>query len=212
MRIILLKKLPARIFLIGITLFCLLSCSDSYKKEQQVIEKMQVEAQQLKEELIADLEVNSARATNWTLIFSGSRMYSDRNYIYSTVPPELTGNLVLQPANDDKFYKGAAPPFITFRLKKSAKIYVLFTPVSTTLVTQWLNEKEGWVDEEFVVETSIGSFKARRFVKSQYFPEDALVEFGGNGCLVDNCDTFTVVIIPEIKGSENTAEDLDNTG
>jgi len=210
MRVILVQNLPSRFIIIGIILFSLLSCSKNYEDQQEFFEKVQVQALQLKEELIADFKINSMRPTNWTLIFSGARMYTDRSYTYETVPSELMENLTLQPANEDKFHNEVDPPFITFRLKKSAKVYILTTPIATTLGNTWLNEDNGWGEEKFFVETTLWAYKSRRFIKSQYFPQDTLVELGGNGCLQDNCDTFTVVIVPELKDSEKPANDLDH--
>jgi hypothetical protein len=183
-------------------LFSVFSCSDYYDEQKEFFERVQVEAQKLRNELIGDFSVNSNLESSWTLIGPGSKMYTDRSYTYTAVPEVVLGNLAFQPANDDKFFSETDPPYLSFRLKKKATVYVVYTNLSTNLVLRWLNENNGWKDEEFTIGTTLWSYKSLRFVKSQTFPENAEVKLGGNGCTQDNCDMYTVIIAPFKNGEE----------
>jgi len=182
---------------LSVVLSCLLAvfCGvDPYKKEEKIIRGQIL---RLKDDLIDDFTINSERPYDWTLIGIGSRVYMDRDFEYLSVPSELLGNLVLKPSNNDKFYGFTDPPYISFKLKKNATIYIIYTNVSSSLEALWLNEAKGWKKAASQVEITLWYYKSTRHVRSQFFGSGALVKLGGNACSENKCDMYTVVIVPE---------------
>lgn len=151
----------------------------------------------LKTRLLKNIHYNSDLDHQWSLLEWGTKMYTDRGYTYIHVPPSLKRQLLLCPANDDKFSDPESKrPFISFQVKKDVKVYIIYTTLSTRLEQFWLNERAGWKKENFVVDTTLWEIKANRLVRSKIFPRGSRVELRGNGCLEDNCDMYTVVIVP----------------
>ena len=157
-----------------------------------------IKALALKDKLVEDLSVNSALPISWNLINFEIRMYMDRNYVYLKVPPELRGHLALKTANSDKNYFQNSIPYITFKLKEDAKIYVIYSDINTDLDIKWLNEENGWIKEDLQIETSQWRYQSTRLIKSRSFSKGDAVELWGNGCLSKNCGNYTIVIIPAI--------------
>lgn len=153
-------------------------------------------------DLISGFHVISGKEYRWSLLEAGSRVYIGRKqHTYTTVPPELAGRLVLRTANRDKYYEAAESPFISFKAKKSITVYVLYSEYYTQLEEVWLNKRQGWHKEDFVVGTSISKNKALRRVYSKTFPAGSKVVLDGNGCVIKNCSMYTVAIAPAKKSS-----------
>lgn len=156
-------------------------------------------AEELANSLIADFYVISKEPYRWSLLEPGSRVYINRKHLYATVPPALEGQLTLLTSNRDKFYEAAESPFISFTVKKDVKVYVLFSDFYTQSEEVWLNKREGWHKEGFVVLTNISKDKATRRVYGKTFNAGATVILDGNGCVIKNCSMYTVVIVPVEK-------------
>ena len=151
-------------------------------------------------DLISGFHVISGKEYKWSLLEPGSRMYIDRRqHTYTTVPPQLTGQLVLRTVNKDKYYEAADSPFISFKAQKKITVYVLYSDFYTQLEEVWLNERQGWHKEDFVVGTSLSKNKAARRVYSKTFAAGSKVVLDGNGCVIKNCSMYTVVIVPAPK-------------
>jgi len=154
-------------------------------------------AEELASSLIVDFYVISKEPCRWSLLEPGSRVYINRkHHLYSEVPPALEGQLTLLTSNRDKFYEAAESPFISFKVKKDVKVYVLYSDFYTQLEEVWLNKREGWHKEGFVVLTNISKNKAIRRVYGKAFNAGATVILDGNGCVIKNCSMYTVVIVP----------------
>lgn len=149
----------------------------------------------LRDALIADFRVASEKPYDWSLLSEGSLMYIDRDYTYTAVPDELRGRLVLVPSNYDKYYD-AVDTVMRFRVKKKVKIYIVYSHLYTHLTDVWLHDRGGWQPEEMTVQTSLAPHKASRRVKSKVFEAGDRVQLGGNGCVLRNCDMYTLVIVP----------------
>ena len=154
-------------------------------------------------ELISGFHVISGKEYKWSLLEPGSMIYTGgrRQHTYTTVPPQLAGQLVLRTANMDKYYEAAESPFISFKAKKSITVYVLYSDFYTQMEEVWLNERQGWHKEDFVVRTSISKNKTLRRVYSKSFQAGSKVILDGNGCVIKNCSMYTVVIVPAEKNN-----------
>lgn len=76
----------------------------------------------------------------WASLTSGTNVYIDRSYTYSTIPSAYQGFKVLQTANDDKTSMGDA--FISFNIDQSVTGYVAHANNGTGLpswLTSWAN-------------------------------------------------------------------------
>ncbi|MCK5056344.1 MAG: hypothetical protein KAT34_06790 [Candidatus Aminicenantes bacterium] len=150
--------------------------------------------------LIADFYVLSEEPYRWSLLETDSRVYINRKqHLYTNVPPSLEGQLTLLTSNRDKYYEAVESPFISFKVKKDVKVYVLYSDFFTQLEEVWLNERKGWHKENFVVLTNISKNKATRRVYSKTFTAGTKVILDGNGCVIKNCSMYTVVIVPVKK-------------
>ena len=175
-----------------------ISCGLEQKRKEA--EKKHNAALQFKEELIEEFSIHSLLPHDWTFIGLNSEMYTDRDYVYLSVPSQIDRNLTLQTANEDKYFFGIDPIYIRLKLKKDATLYVIYSDISTDLESRWLNEQNGWKKEEFTVETSQWQYQSTRLVRSRFFPGGSEVNLGGNGCLSSYCGNYTVVFVPESPG------------
>jgi len=162
-------------------------------------------ADTLRLELIGDFVVMSQAPYRWTVFEAGRRMFVDRPHEYRSAPPALNGRLTLMTANGDKYWEAVETTFISFVVKRDSVVYVLYHPRFTQLEDVWLNERYGWKREAFVVGTSQGGVKAKRQVRSRFFPGGSRVELGGTGCVMRNCDMYTVVVVPAPPAGETPA-------
>lgn len=67
----------------------------------------------------------------------GSKMYSDRDYIYGYVSPSLQGKTYIRTANDDKLNR--SKEFLSFRLSEPGVVYVAHDDRHSTRPS-WLDE------------------------------------------------------------------------
>lgn len=145
--------------------------------------------------VVDEFSVFSNEPYLWSSFAAGGQIYIDRDYVYSSAPPQLKGLPILRTANNDKYYDNeAALPFISFRVKKDVTVYIIYTDRFTNLEQTWLNSANGWIKESFTVSTDLAETKSKRSVCSKYFPAGSLVKLGGNGCRNRDCDMYTVVI------------------
>ena len=181
--------------LLFLSMFFFISCGLEQKRKEA--ENKHNAALLLKEELIDEFSIHSLLPHDWTFIGLNSEMYTDRDYVYLSVPSQIDRNLTLQTANEDKYFFGIDPIYIRLKLKKDATLYVIYSDISTDLESKWLNEQNGWKMEEFRVETSQWQYQSTRLVRSRFFPGGSEVNLGGNGCLSSYCGNYTVVFVPE---------------
>ena len=147
--------------------------------------------------LISGFDVISGQPYRWSLLEKGTRVYINRKrQTYTEVPTPLAGQLTLRTSNNDKFFEAVESPFISFKVKKKVKVYVLYSNFYTQLEEVWLNDRNGWRKEDFVVKTNTSQNKATRLVRSKIFPAGSEVKLDGNGCVIKNCSMYTVVIVP----------------
>lgn len=183
------NKIPT----IPIVLIIMLSCF--------IVSAAANDIDELVNRLISDFQVISGKPYQWSLLEKGGRVYINRKtHIYTEFPPCLAGRLTLRTSNKDKYYEAVASPFISFKVKKEVKVYVLCSDFYTQLEEVWLNERNGWHKENFIVKTNISGSKANRRVYSKTFPAGSKVILDGNGCVIKNCSMYTVVIAPKIPG------------
>lgn len=149
----------------------------------------------LKESLVADFWVFSEKPYEWSFFSENHAMYIDRDYTYTSVPETLRGKLILIPSNFDKYYD-AVDTIIRFKVKKRVRIYIIYSGQYTHLEEIWLNQRRGWQEEKMEIQTSLAPHKAIRRVKSKIFTAGAEVKLGGNGCVLRNCDMYSLVIVP----------------
>jgi hypothetical protein len=151
-----------------------------------------------KNELIGDFFVHSSKTYRWFFLEKYKTVYTDRKYVYTSVPDTLRGCLALKTANGDK-YRKMTDLLISFTVKKAAIIYVIYTDIYTYLENDWLSDKEGWDLKSFSVRTNLSSRKAMRLVRGKFFPSGSKVKLFGNGCISRNCDMYSVVVVPQNK-------------
>jgi hypothetical protein len=149
------------------------------------------------EELIKDFRVASSSPYAWAAFSSDLPLYTDRNYSYVGLPFELGSRIALRTANEDKFSPESKSDFITFVACRRIRVSVIYTDLQTRLAAAWLTKSRGWELEPLTVETTLFSYKSTRLVRSRSFAAGERVSLGGNGCRIENCDMYTVVVALE---------------
>jgi len=107
----------------------------------------------------------------WTTLQSGTTVFVDRTFTYTTLPAGLLGLEVLQTANNDKSNNN--PVVITFNVSVDATIYVALD-VRVTSIPAWLSS--GWSQTGAVI---VDSDTTRNVWAKDY--ATGLVSLGGNG-------------------------------
>jgi len=158
-------------------------------------------SQALVKPLIRDFKVASTNRYGWTSLQTGTAMFSDRNFSYVSVPAELQGQPVLQTSNNDNAEESPEESFISFVTRVPLRVYVIHAGLNVRLTSTWLTERQGWRREPFAFSTtltpmSIVAARATRYVRSRAYRAGERVQLGYNGCEVDNCDMYTVALVP----------------
>jgi hypothetical protein len=148
------------------------------------------------ERLISNFYVITGGNYQWGILSPGSKMFVNRKHRYTEVPQDLEGQLYLKTSNTDKYYE-AVDPIYSFTLREDVTIYILYSDAYTQLEEVWLNDRNGWKEEEYIVKTSLSKKKSNRKVRSKAFKKGIDVELLGNGCILKNCDMYTVVMVPQ---------------
>ncbi|MBD3242686.1 MAG: hypothetical protein GF331_18995 [Chitinivibrionales bacterium] len=154
--------------------------------------------------LVESFTCAGAGAYVWSTLATGTDIYTDRDYTYTSVPAAMEGQPVLRTAMDDKNSDAADPDYISFTLTDDATVYVLYTAVNATLETTWLNGAHGWTKETYTVGTTIpGAGEADRTVASRHVSGGSTVNLGGHGATASATSMYTVVVVPgEVTGAK----------
>jgi len=152
----------------------------------------------------ADASVPTISATNpadynWTTLASGTDVYIDRNYTYSTIPSKYKGFKILQTANDDKSSTGNA--FISFNVDQPATIYIAHVENNTNLPT-WLSS---WIGTGEILSTNDRNL----YIYKKDFLAGTIV-LGGNGSAPSMYTVF--VSAPGSTGSGSTGSGSTGSG
>jgi hypothetical protein len=90
------------------------------------------------DDLITQVSAKSGKAYTVAKLAAGVRVFTDRSYTITSIPPYLTGASFIKTANDDKQNTDAV--FLTSFLKKASIVYIGYDPRAKTLPA-WLS---GW--------------------------------------------------------------------
>jgi hypothetical protein len=72
--------------------------------------------------VISDIEAKCGKLYSYGTLNLGSRVYSDRGYIFTSIPTFLKEKIYILTANTDKFTEGA--DFLRFNVNKDVKIFI----------------------------------------------------------------------------------------
>src|SRR5262249_4936251 len=136
---------------------------------------------------------SSGKASQWSTLAAGQKIFIDRTYTYTSVPISLNGQLVLQPANDDK--KATDPAFIRFTVNQASPVYVVDTPLNATQESTWLTAANAWTLQSYTVGATLAATPKRR-VWSKTFAAGSQVVLGGNGGINWDSNMYSVVVVP----------------
>lgn len=145
--------------------------------------------------LVSNLTVGTNKAYQWFSLTSGSRIYIDRDFTFSTIPGEIAGATALRTANDDKTVSSATN-HISFTANQGITVYVAYDERNTT-ITQWLNSGAGWTDAGFTLGT-VGDNVTKKVVRRS-FPSGSTVTLRGNGATSSANSMYSVIV----RGSSN---------
>jgi hypothetical protein len=144
--------------------------------------------------LVSNLAVKSSNAYQWATLTANQSVYTDRSYQYVSIPSALNGQLVLQTANNDK--QSTDSSFISFTVNQNSTVYILDSPSSANLESDWLNAAHGWTLQSYTVAVSTVSGGTRQVrVWSKTFTAGSQVILGGNKGNSDS-NMYTVVVVP----------------
>ena len=120
---------------------------------------------------ISNLNAKSGETYEVFQLTGKTPMYIDRRYKFlSEIPAILDREIIIRPANDDKFSPTSDGEFLTFEIDQDAEIFILYTNVNTTLEADWLNEENGWMLMPETVPTQLFNDEANRLVRKKGFP------------------------------------------
>lgn len=145
--------------------------------------------------LVKDLRAGTANAYRWTPFVPEGSVYTDRFYTYANVPDPMLGFPVLLSANDDKLFS-ADKTLLTFTALRRLRVFVLYSAHNALLVESWLNDRHGWLRGSWAVDTTLKESKSLRTVRSRVFGPGERIELGGTGCTAEDCDSYTVLVVP----------------
>lgn len=149
--------------------------------------------------LISNLTIASQESYEWHKFAEGINMYIDRPQARQTfryIPHELRDERILITANNDKRSSAKDLDFIAFTVNQNAKVYIVYTTKNTLLERSWLNEENGWFNENFEVVTTLLNDENGRKISSKLFQADTRVELGGNGGTGEETSMYHVVVVP----------------
>jgi len=119
---------------------------------------------------------------NWGTLTSGTNVYIDRLYTYTTIPAAYQGSLALKTANDDKNSSGDT--FISYNVDQAITVYVAHADNGTNLPV-WLSS---WNNTGDILTTTDRNL----FVYEKDFAAGT-VTLGGNGGAPSMYTVFIVV-------------------
>ncbi|MFC1504834.1 fibronectin type III domain-containing protein, partial [Spirochaetota bacterium] len=103
---------------------------------------------------------------------TGINYYTDRTYVFNSIPASVSGLQFIKTANGDKTY--AADPFLTFDINKNAIVYVGYAKNAGS-IPSWLS---GWTDEGDLFVSSCGDNYGLRLYSKTF--NAGRVSLGGN--------------------------------
>lgn len=123
---------------------------------------------------------------------SETPVYEDEVFIYTEVPVELKGGLVLHTNNADKDWS-TTEQLITFEAEEELRIYVITFGSDSEATDSWLNEEKGWRRTDLQVKTSMFEERSR----GVYYTDasfDQRIRLMGNGGFGTDSANYTVVV------------------
>ncbi|MBN1781603.1 Ig-like domain-containing protein [bacterium] len=145
--------------------------------------------------------VTSLSKTNYQLAYLalGDKLYIDRDYTLSSVPPSLNGLIWLKTANDDKTNR--EPDFLSFNVSDSSEVYVGYD-AQIAAFPNWLS---GW---EACGEQVVDSRGTQYNLYTKRFSAGEVVLGGNCGTLDDNM----YVVALQSFGSDELSKWLNKPG
>ena len=110
---------------------------DYIQARKPVSEKPAIKEKPVEDNLIVQVSAKSGRAYNVNKLTNGTKAFTDRDYIITSVPSYLNGASFVQTAMEDK--SNTADDFLTLFVKKDAIVYVAYDPRATS-IPAWLNQ------------------------------------------------------------------------
>jgi hypothetical protein len=137
-------------------------------------------------ELVINLSAASAGRYELDTLTVGTRVYTDRMYIFETVPPSLVGQIFIRTANLDEY--STNPALIRFTLTAPATVYMAMDSRHTVLPA-WMNDGT-WVDSGLFMVTTDEDRRLYRKV----FPAGN-VALGGSGIPGQYTTNHNVIVV-----------------
>ncbi len=119
---------------------------------------------------IATLISNLPSTFRTGVVTKGNQFYTDRAYILTSIPSNISGNLLIRTPNNDKFVTGSK--YLTFTLNKNATVLIAFDKSITT--------KPAWLNEFTNTETTVTTNNGHYDLYKKIFTQGSAVTLGGN--------------------------------
>jgi hypothetical protein len=120
----------------------------------------------------------------------GEKMYLDREFVFTNVPPDILDALMIRTANDDKL--STAFPFLTFQINRQSEVFIGYQ--SNLPIPSWMQE-QGWTDTGLMIQSDDDSGQ-KVYVKEF---QTGTVELGGNFGATSS-SMYTVFVKPVDAG------------
>jgi hypothetical protein len=136
----------------------------------------------------------------WDVLQANKKVYIDRDYTFTNIPPALEGLDYVKTANDDK--SQTSHPFLTFAVDSEVTVYVAYDMRNNPL-PDWLNS---WTDTGIQLDTST-IFPLQVYKKNF---NAGLVQLGAN----EKGNSMYVVIVEDqsVKGGLSENQPIDDSG
>jgi len=151
---------------------------------------------------MASPQVNSGKEYQLVGVDNGSKIYTDRDVLFSNLPPRLRRKSCIITPNEDRNYEG--DNLISFKTSVDSEVYLLYdvSAGDTCELPSWIDQR-GFVplpDQVIKMNTrkEEGVIKFQVFIKRA--PRGMVIELGGNKGPKGTRNNYTVFLLRDLEG------------